>query len=163
MKRAFLYIIALAPILIGCDPMGFMDATYDLPAFASLVEANNWVHETIAYETDSDIDLDPNEDWKLPDRTLADQAGDCEDMAALLGFIAIEEFGVDTARLVALRSDTTTMGHMVVEIAGIYYDPNRCFITTDLEAGYPGYSVENQWSFEEYCEIAAYSPFRSVE
>ena len=66
-------------------------------AIETLKEVDAWVRERVTYERDKPVWNIP-EDWKTPDRTLADGKGDCEDFA-LLAAHRLKELGEDPARM----------------------------------------------------------------
>jgi hypothetical protein len=80
MKRMML--VLLAVVLVGCS----MSPT--VPVFSSYKEIDTYIYENYEYIPDH------GEQWKLPEQTIADGGGDCEDLSILFLYMVNESFGV---------------------------------------------------------------------
>lgn len=80
---------------------------------------NNKVNREIEYRKDRDDGYGDN--WKLPEQTLEDGYGDCEDFAILKAYLLINE-GIRVERIGIARCDSPWGGHAVC-IVGDWHRP----------------------------------------
>jgi hypothetical protein len=95
MKRMML--LSLAVVLVGCS----MSPT--VPVFSSYEEIDKYIYDTYEYIPDD------GEQWKLPEQTIKDGGGDCEDLTILFLYMANESFGVKGELILSECPDGT--GH----------------------------------------------------
>lgn len=101
-------------IVISCVPVGNNDFTFNNPKFNSMQEACEWINQNISYKKDY------YDDWKLPQETLNDGNGDCEDQALLLMGIMNYQKGYESEMIII--KDTATTYHAVVLWKDEYFD-----------------------------------------
>jgi len=83
-----------------------------------------WVSRKIDYMFDNKSSiLLKNDDWKLPQETIDDGGGDCEDYAILVSFIYEYYFNMDCD--VILIEYGEYLAHVIVRLEGTYYEPQR--------------------------------------
>jgi hypothetical protein len=109
MKNAILVFL-----LISCSWELGGDFAFNNPEFSSMKEACKWIYNNIEYKKED------GDDWKMPDETLDDGEGDCEDMAILLMAIWKYQTGKET-ELIGVKTDSGRF-HAVVRHEGKYYD-----------------------------------------
>lgn len=94
--------------------------------FESPEDVMHFVYTYIATE----VETDGEDNWKMPDETMQDRAGDCEDRALLMMSLCDENFG-DYGSLGLLRMGS--IYHAVVSYGGKCYDPSFDMIRPDPE------------------------------
>jgi len=131
-----------------------------MPEFDSIIEANIWIYENVEYVSDigsSDWDLKPDDEWQDPVETLTLRTGDCEDMSALLLWIAVEQFHYE-GYLQILYNTETKRYHMCAIIEGRVYEPTIGFSFNEIPSPY---IPKNTYTLEEYLQKSAFEIFHN--
>ncbi len=103
-------------LIVLCSLPDVKNFKLDHPKFHNMKEACCWVNNNIEYKKDKYGDI-----WKLPQETLDDKNGDCEDMALLLMGIMNYQKNIKS-NLVVIEGRTKNVSHAIVEFNKIYYD-----------------------------------------
>jgi hypothetical protein len=90
-------------------------------SFASLQGICTWTTMNVAYDTDLD-QWGYSEYWASPEQTFASRKGDCEDKTLLFMYFAYTTRLAADPLLVAVLK-TPTLGHALVKVDNMYYDP----------------------------------------
>lgn len=95
------------------------DSGYKSEKFQTIMQACDWVHQNIGYETDQ-VQYNRTDYWASPDETYKSRKGDCEDFCILLMAIIYNDFNVK-AELIIINNET----HAIVYLWPMskYYDP----------------------------------------
>jgi hypothetical protein len=114
MRWAFSALAAL--LLIGCAAFYEPPLPLECYELTTYREITYWVYVNVRYEPDPEY----YDDWKLPGRTLADGAGDCEDRALLWCAIVNEVLG-EAPMLTTWYSSTSSNFHAQAECRGYVF------------------------------------------
>ena len=90
-------------------------------SFASLDGLCDWMSSNVMYDTDLD-QWGYTEYWAAPEQTFASRKGDCDDKAILFMYFAHSTHLASDPLLVAVLKGGT-IGHALVRIDGMYFDP----------------------------------------
>jgi hypothetical protein len=129
-------VLAFASLLglVACNfPVG------ELPQIHGAIEAQTWVYQHIQYKTDQEL-YGRQEYWAYPEETLANGAGDCEDMAILFAAIVAQDGGNPELALLDLGGGDL---HMAAEVDGVRY----------MDAGYETRAVVHTWTWAKAQDV----------
>ena len=116
---------------------------FNNPSFNNMQEACEWVNQNIQYKKDS------YDYWKLPQETLDDGNGDCEDQALLL--MGIMKYQKDyNSELVIIQVDSST-SHAIVRYKDKYYD-----CTNGESYGDKSFKIVGKYDYDSAMNVAKY-------
>ncbi len=141
--RNLILLFFFAFVLFSCSMPGDGGFEFDNPKFNNMSDACEWIYKNIKYEKDS------YDDWKLPQETLDDKEGDCEDQAILLMAIMKYQKGYNS-ELVIVNIDSST-SHAIVRNGEKYYDP-----TNGGNFGECKYQIVNRYDYDSVMNMARY-------
>lgn len=136
-------ILLFAFILFSCSVPGDGGFEFDNPRFSSMSDACEWINQNIKYKKDA------YDDWKLPQETLDDREGDCEDQAILLMAVMKYQKG-NNSELVIINIDSST-SHAIVRNGDKYYD-----CTNGKSFGKCEYQIVNRYDYDSAMNMARY-------
>jgi hypothetical protein len=111
-------LLSLAVVLVGCS----MSPT--VPVFSSYEEIDKYIYENYEYIPDH------GEQWKLPEQTIKDGGGDCEDLTILFLYMANESFGVKGELILSECPDGTGHAWALVDGYAFYkIEKTKCYYT----------------------------------
>jgi hypothetical protein len=122
MKYVLLFFVLL---IFSCAMPGDKEFVFDKPIFKTMQEANEWVYKNISYKDDF------YDKWKIPQQTLDDGCGDCEDMAILLMGIMNYQQGINSQLLIVEKS--FGIYHAILQYDGNYYEPTSGTVDSRLK------------------------------
>ena len=141
MRNFLLLLVLIVPF--SCALPADDGFKFNNPKFSNMQEACEWVNQNIKYKKDN------YDDWKLPQETLDDKDGDCEDQALLLMGIMKYQRGYDS-ELIIMRIDSTT-SHAIVRYNDKYYD-----CTSGESYGNRSLTIIGTYSYDSAMGVAKY-------
>ena len=133
MKNLFLIII-LITIIFSCTIPEVENFEFNNPKFNNIKEACEWINNNIKYKKEN------GNNWKLPQETLDDKNGDCEDMAILLMAIMEYQKGYES-ELIIVKLDNNIY-HAIVLWKDKYYD-----CTSGKTIGNKDYTITEKYDY----------------
>ncbi len=140
MKYLYLLLIIL---FYSCSMPADNSFQFNDPEFNNMKEACEWINNNIRYKSDD------HDYWKLPQETLDDGNGDCEDQALLLMGIMKYQKGYDS-ELVVVQIDSSTT-HAIVKYDDKYYD-----CTNGQSYGSRDYKIVGNYNYDSAMNTAKY-------
>lgn len=142
MKNLILFAIIFL-VVLSCAVPESDEFEFNNPEFNNMQEACEWINQNIKYKSDY------YDYWKLPQETLDDKNGDCEDQALLLMGIMKYQKGYNS-ELIIVQIDSTT-SHAIVKYNDKYYD-----CTNGTSSGKTNYKITNVYSYNDAMYTAKY-------
>ena len=140
--RNFLLILILI-IPFSCSLPSDNNFTFSNPKFNDMQEACEWINQNITYKKDF------YDYWKMPQETLNDGDGDCEDQALLLMGIMKYQKDYDSELIIVQLDSSTT--HAVVKFKNKYYD-----CTNGKSYGSGKYNIITTYNYDSAMNVAKY-------
>ena len=135
--------LLLIIISLSCSLPSVDGFKFDNPKFNNMQEACEWVNKNISYKKDY------YDYWKLPQETLDDEKGDCEDQALLLMGIMKYQKDYDS-ELIIVQLDSST-SHAIVRYKDKYYD-----CTNGKSYGKKSFKIIGTYDYDSAMNVAKY-------
>lgn len=140
-----IHVLFLLIFVFSCSMPESDNFKFDSPRFENVEEACLWINNNIRYKKDA------NDYWKLPQETLDDRSGDCEDQALLLMGIVKYQMGDDLELIVVDSSGNYSEYHALARKGNTYYDCTNGSETNGLK-----YNIVSTYDYDSAMYTARY-------